>query len=322
MEKYNIKKDYKITKTEYKFNKDNIKTYKENVYIKKLSLGFHTYYADCIKRLIDDTLKKIKDNKIINIINDCYYDINEYDKTIKEEFKKKYKIEYNDNEYYKLYEVLKNFEINIKDTLTFDEYTEKIIKDIFKTNVNKIKIKEKENNTYTSIIYNSKINFDTNQEEILINDFYNIIKYIIDNLNTKGDFVIKIYSNFLLLTNQLILILTNLFKDVYFYIPDVSEIYENEKYIICKEFNKDNKIIKDLNEILNKKENIYDCGIELNEGYNKEITKINNELVVYQAYWSNKLIEYINKQNFYGEDYNKYRNVQINYTEKWIDKFL
>ena len=321
--KFTIEKEYKLSKVDINFNKEKIITYDNNIYLRKLSYGFNTYYSDCIIRLLE-ALQKIKDYKIWNIINDCYYTINEYDKTIKEEFKNKYKIEFDNNEYYKLYEVLKNYEINIKDSLIFDDITDKLLKSnvLGKSNINKIKINDKENKTYSSIIYNPDLELNRIQEETLLKDFFNILKYISINLNSKGDFVIKIYTNFLLLTNQIIALLTNLFNDVFIYTPNLSEIYRNEKYIICKSFNKNEKILKIIDEIMKIKNNINDCGIELNEEFNNEIKKRNYDLIVYQAYWCNKLIEYLNKQNFYGEDYNKYRNIQIDFTERWCNKFI
>ena len=321
--KFTIEKEYKLSKVNITYDKNNIITYNNNVYLRKLSLGFNTYYSDCIERLLE-TLQKFKDKKIWNIINDCYYDINEYDKTIKEEFKKKYKIEFDDNEYYKLYEVLKNYEINVKDSLVFDDITEKLLKSnvLSKSNINKIKINDKENKNYTSIIYNPDLELNRVQEENLLKNFFNLLKYISINLNSKGDFVIKIYTNFLLLTNQIIALLTNLFDEVFLYTPNLSEIYRNEKYIICKSFNKNEKILKIINELFNIKNNIYDCGISYDNDFLTQIKKINYDLIVYQAYWCNKLKEYLTKQNFYGEDYNKYRRIQIDFTERWIDKFL
>jgi hypothetical protein len=127
-------------------------------------------------------------------------------------------------------------------------------------------------------------------------------------------------------------ILHDCYKEVYICKPLFSRDYTNEKYLICKNLNisdKDkNNLISKLEKILNdfNKSNLVIADLISDKIYKieeiKDIVFINNNLSNNEHNNINKIIEYRNKKNYFGEEYNKFRNNQIKNTDWWFNTFI
>lgn len=166
-----------------------------------------------------------------------------------------------------------------------------------------------------------------------------LYKYLLSNIllvlkvqSKNGNFILRlndIYTNF---TLKMINILHDCYKEVYICKPLFSRDYSNEKYLICKNLNmsdKDkNNLISKLEKILNdfNKSNLVITDLISDKIYKieeiKDIVFINNNLSNNEHNNINKIIEYRNKKNYFGEEYNKFRNNQIKNTDWWFNTFI
>lgn len=166
-----------------------------------------------------------------------------------------------------------------------------------------------------------------------------LYKYLLSNIllvlkvqSKNGNFILRlndIYTNF---TLKIINILHDCYKEVYICKPLFSRDYTNEKYLICKNLNmsdKDkNNLISKLEKILNdfNKSNLVITDIISDKVYEmeeiKSIISINNNLSNNEHNNINKIIDYRNKKNYFGEEYNKFRNNQIKNTDWWFNTFI
>ena len=166
-----------------------------------------------------------------------------------------------------------------------------------------------------------------------------LYKYLLSNIllvlkvqSKNGNFILRlndIYTNF---TLKMINILHDCYKEVYICKPLFSRDYTNEKYLICKNLNmsdKDkNNLISKLEKILNdfNKSNLVITDLISDKVYKmeeiKSIVSINNNLSNNEHNNINKIIDYRNKKNYFGEEYNKFRNNQIKNTDWWFNTFI
>lgn len=166
-----------------------------------------------------------------------------------------------------------------------------------------------------------------------------LYKYLLSNIllvlkvqSKNGNFILRlndIYTNF---TLKMINILHDCYKEVYICKPLFSRDYTNEKYLICKNLNmsdKDkNNLISKIEKILNdfNKSNLVITDLISDKVYEieeiKDIVFINNNLSNNEHNNINKIIDYRNKKNYFGEEYNKFRNNQIKNTDWWFNTFI
>lgn len=146
----------------------------------------------------------------------------------------------------------------------------------------------------------------------------------------KGNFVIKFFESYTNVTIKFINILQNFYDNVYVVKSLKSRISNSEKYIVCtgfkklSDFNKKIKILEDmLIKMKNEKDYIVDIfsEYELSENLISVILNSNMEITNKQMILINKIVEYINSGNYYGDMYHAYKNRQIEATEEWIKTF-
>ena len=156
------------------------------------------------------------------------------------------------------------------------------------------------------------------------------IYYIFKTQNKNGNLIIKIYETFTLPTLKLIYILTRFYKESYIYRPFFSKNFESDKYIILKYFTYDqkilNNIIKSLENILNSiniDKYIYDIYPEFNIPlyFIKKFIYI-NKIAEQEQININNIIKYIKQDNYYGDKYHNYRNIQIESIKWWKQTFF
>lgn len=272
-----------------KTNSKSIDLLEDNRY--KLLLGYNNYYIDNIAKY-KDAVKQFKDNlKVYNVINSYYYKMikDKDDKfiDIQTAFNNKYKVLLNKSEYFKVYELIKYYKLN---NITYlDDITDKICS-ILKLKCNKININDK-----------------TIKGDILL---YSLKEkkydFIYNNCNNFNTIIIKFNQEELLNINNIHLIndLVINSNSSNIYIPKTSNIFINDKYFI---FNKINNVKKSLN---------------INKSLLKQLIELNNSNIALQTFNINICCQYINNQNYYGEEYKEYLEKQKNSHTKWIKEFI
>jgi len=147
-----------------------------------------------------------------------------------------------------------------------------------------------------------------------------------------GSFVLKLFESFTGLTLKMLYIVTSFYEESYISKPYTSRPSNSEKYLVCKGFKYDqsskdlqNKIAK-LEEVLeefNTEQHVNDIftSFDLPEEFLNLFKTISTSIANGQQIEINKMIDYINGNNYYGTKYHKYREDQINATQYWKDTF-
>jgi len=142
-----------------------------------------------------------------------------------------------------------------------------------------------------------------------------------------GSFICKIFESFTNTTCKLVYLMTLLYEEVSFFKPLTSRKSNSEKYMICLRFigkNKE-KYIKSLEKVLENFEGylikIYP-DFDLPEDFEKDIIDFNIKIANDQIIEINKITDFINEQNYYGDTYEKNRDAQIEATKFWIKKYI
>jgi 23S rRNA U2552 (ribose-2'-O)-methylase RlmE/FtsJ len=178
--------------------------------------------------------------------------------------------------------------------------------------------------------------FDWNNENLQEQEAYKlIIGQIVTALKVQkngGDFVIKIFESYTLVTIKLIEFLRSLYENTYIYKPYTSRISNSEKYIVCKNFNKKlfttdissklDLFVKNIND-----NDIYDISdiftnIVISEEKIKLYKNINISFLVKQYIGINNILQFIHLDNYNGIEYNTYLKKQIIASYFWTSLFL
>jgi len=174
----------------------------------------------------------------------------------------------------------------------------------------------------------NRILYEQETFRILLEQLLNTLKIQEKN----GSFIIKIYESFTNLLLKYVIMLTNLYDDVHVVKPLTSSFANMEKYIVCQGFKDPKtkaKVIDQIENILqltkkNSNVNIVDYFAEYNieSELKNTFIKLNTELSNNQFTIVNSMIDFVSKQNYRGEEYNKRRQIQINATKYWLDNFF
>lgn len=256
----------------------------------KMMLGYTSYYVANLEKYRNSISQFKGKEKVYKVLNPYNFQIiNQTEEKvidIQTAFKNKYKVSFESQKYYQVFEVIKKF-INKEDVFTNDEIVSKIC--------NVIKIKNDGKPTKHSAVFIDN----------LMNDYFNVSTLINDRLDKDGIFIMKVRS---ILSNDIITFinaLCNSFKEVSIYRPKITNIWLGNKYLICKGF-------KDKVDIINK----VDIGVL------DKITEVNNNLLTEQALNINKVVDYIEKRNYFSDEYMEYFEKQKHSHNKWIDEFI
>ena len=155
------------------------------------------------------------------------------------------------------------------------------------------------------------------------------------NVQAKnGSFVLKLFETFTNVTLKMIYTLTSFYEQAYIYKPYTSRPSNSEKYLICKGFKYDQTkdkaklepMLEKLEKILSEfNSDLYVVDIfsefTLPDNYNNFFTIVNTKIANIQQIEINKIIDYINGNNYYGEKYHQYREDQIAATKFWKESF-
>jgi hypothetical protein len=183
--------------------------------------------------------------------------------------------------------------------------------------------------------------FTTNETAYLYYEQENykyIISRMISVLNNQakgGSLILKIHESFTKPTIKLIYLLSSFYEETSLYKPLFSQPIDSSKYIIFNKFKYDskglNKKIKSLENIYNKintnkNKFIYDVypdlDTKLTPEYLDKFKFINIKIANHEQIMINDIIVYIKGNNYFGESYHKYRNIQIESTKQWVSSFF
>ena len=150
-------------------------------------------------------------------------------------------------------------------------------------------------------------------------------------INKGGNFVLKIFETFTMVTIKMVYLLSSFFEETYVYKPYFSRKSNSEKYLVCKNFKfetKDiEKKIKNMEKVLESMETksyIADIftNLEIPDEFLNLMKYINIQIANEQQIQINKMITYIKNNNYFGEKFHQYKDEQIKASEWWINNFF
>lgn len=153
--------------------------------------------------------------------------------------------------------------------------------------------------------------------------------------NLKGSFVLKLFETFTIVSLKIIYLISSFYEESYICKPLFSRSSNSEKYLVCKGFKYDqvkdakllDKKIKNLEDILSSitsdqyLQDIYP-DLVLPDSYIEDFKFINIMIANDQQIMINKIITYIDGNNYYGDEYHTYKNKSIDATKWWNDTFF
>lgn len=211
-------------------------------------------------------------------------------------------------------------------------------KQISKKYANQVPIKQVDmdslsNNKVDFITSNGGINwtnFDIQEQDALLLLLTHIYA-MVNALKKEGNFVLKIYESFTQTTGKIILMLKSLFEHVYIVKPLTSDTSSSEKFIVCLNYTPQENKVKIIGNILKASIDQKEKGkrlVDIFSLYNisKEflstLIKCNIEFANNQYLIINRMVDFIEKENYRGEEYVDYRENQITASEYWTKLFF
>jgi hypothetical protein len=241
--------------------------------------------------------------KFYYIMEDLTSDTN-YDKNI-DTISAKYFGEVVNNDFLQLWEILINFDLIQSKVSTNDETLKAVFGKVKK--YNKLEVSSSKKHTHLCLM--NTITLETNELEIS----KKITKFIsnLDSLEKNGNLIIKVKELIHAPSVHLLYFLSNIFEEVYIYRPKLSYVSHGEKYIVCKNYL--NKNIK-----LETNNNYLTLGINLPTEYLFTLNVINRVLMQEEYIVRNKMRNFINSQNYFGDEYHTQLANQQNNTDAWL----
>ena len=213
--------------------------------------------------------------------------------------------------------------LNISDLLLTKNAVNKFIKDNNLSNIEFITSNGTNNN------------FNNNLESNMYNYLVGQILTVINIQKLNGSYILRIEDCFTDVTLKLLNIIGSCYKEVYICKPLFSRSFNNERYLICKNFNlnESNKkkiinklevLLDDINELYKNNIYLFDFATSFKYDLNLEnlFSEINSELTALEHLNINKIIEYKNGKNYFGDQYHKFRDHQIEANKWWESNFI
>lgn len=192
-----------------------------------------------------------------------------------------------------------------------------------------IKYVDKSKNNDLTIIMIDEYKTLLDQESYCFIELFKKVINSFDNLNDDGNMVIRLNDTFTIPTNKMIMLCNILFDTTYIYKPYYSRLYESEKYLICKTFNKTkyNKISKKLTKLssdINDKQFIIDfmSDITISPSLMTVLADINIFLSGLQHKEKNKIMTYVNSNDYFGNTYQEANQEQFDCVEFFVSHFF
>jgi 23S rRNA U2552 (ribose-2'-O)-methylase RlmE/FtsJ len=172
------------------------------------------------------------------------------------------------------------------------------------------------------------------KEQSALSTILTQIAFVFQNQKKGGSFVCKYFETFTKSSVKSIAILNELFDNVYFVKPLSNKQYTSDKYAVCIGFKYDEKhkdfksINKKLNDIVDKLQKNINYKISdiftdyiIPRNFITSIIQINNITSNAQFRNLNEMIEFIEKEIYFGTVYHEKRENQINSAKYWNNLF-
>ena len=286
--------------------KNNITQIKStDLYPKPLNTSGYNYFQvqtnDSIYKLLlaPENIGK----KFYYIMEDLTPDI-DYDKNIND-ISKKYFSESVDINFLQLWEILLTFDILPSKVSTQDATLKSVFDKVKK--YAKIDIGTSKKQTHLCML--NEITFETTELELS----KKITKFLdeLNSLEEKGCLIIKIKEMIHAPSAHLLYLLSSIFEEVYIYRPELSYTSRGEKYIICKNYSKSNLKFDTSKDYLT-------LDMNLPAEFIFTVNVINRALMQEEYIVRNKMRNFINSQNYFGDEYHSQLALQQINTDKWI----
>lgn len=197
----------------------------------------------------------------------------------------------------------------------------------------------------------NKNNFLLREYQIIPQLIYNIL-FAIKNIKKNGIFLIYTYECYTTISQDLLLLLTKIFKKVEIFNPKVEDYVRNRRFILCYKYKEKKNITKLLKNIYNQFQKIYNNNKLFNikeENRKSDLfkkylpdydDKIHNDFMIYELFDQNKLdkkeedfkkkINYFEKNmiknhinvSFRTSIYSKYKNIIDLQNNSSLNKYL
>jgi len=214
-----------------------------------------------------------------------------------------------DNNFLQLWEIVLAFDL-VQNKISVDQPD---LKNVF-TKLKKFdKFDMSTSKKVTHLCMLNSITFESSELEIS----KKITKFLeeLDNLEKNGSLIIKVKELINAPSVHLLYFLSNIFEEVYIYRPELSYVSRGEKYIVCKKF-LNQKLKLDL------KHDYLTLNMNLPTEYIFTLNVINRVLMQEEYIVRNKMRNFINSQNYFGDEYHSQLGIQQNNTDKWISNNL
>jgi 23S rRNA U2552 (ribose-2'-O)-methylase RlmE/FtsJ len=326
-----------------------------------MSLGYHYYMHKLRTELITFTKSIKSEQQFYFVVNPFEVNISNYNEGINYLAQIYLNLEKNKTfgrSFYKMWEILFSFDIGSENSFQHIDINDSSklavdINDVVLLFRKKFNYASKMDKTNTIDINDKKLSLDKaslitcNLKVNINNDMYItqeqssyglLLKAVFSALkmqNNKGNFVLRIFETFTKVSIKIIYLLSCFYEEVLIYKPYFSRGTSSEKYLICKKFKydqtKDSKLLekyyKRFDNILEKikaDKHILDIfsELELNDEYCNSFKFMNIRLVNNQQIMINKIITYIKENNYYGDKYHTYRDIEIKSIEWWSRLFF
>lgn len=173
--------------------------------------------------------------------------------------------------------------------------------------------------------------YEQNALKTVINQIITAVKII----KKGGTFICKVYETFTQTSMKITVLLNELFENIYFIKPLMSEPYSSEKFIVCTKYKYGKKekqhknvldkmdIIKKEIDKMSKNMNIVDLFNDYKIPNEMVISMINqNNIMSNNQYVSiNEIIRFVKKEIYFGEEYHERKYDQIEGAKYWTNMF-
>ena len=237
------------------------------------------------------------------IMEDLTSDIN-YENNI-DTISKKYFGESVNTEFLQLWEMVLKFDLISSKISTNNSVLSNVFTKLKK--FTKLEVKDTVKKTHLCML--NQIEFDTTELEIS----KKITKFLdeLDTLEKGGCLIIKVKELIHAPSAHLLFLLSNLFENAYIYRPELSFVSRGERYIVCKNY-LNLKLKYDLSK------DYLSLNMNLPTEFIFTINVINRTLMQEEYIVRNKMRNFINSQNYFGDEYHSQLAIQQNNTDKWI----
>lgn len=345
------------------FAKDPNIHFSSNIDYPRSEFGFHHFIHASKNKL--EILKKFEGKKKVYLIHNNFEPQNETNsESIENTTQKKFSIDgVIDRNFYKLWEILSLFDIVSDDSSIISahlgESTGGFVQGLYfyreeyakkkssndKYHVESEMIKNAKIKPMSKIVENKTINekncdfvtSDVNINNVNLNIYEQlaleqILKQIIKacNLLKKGGtFVCKFYETFTMTSTKIITMLTELFTDVYFVKPLISEMMDSEKFAICTGFRGDKNMISAFNsigtELATKQEKTHITDLfdtyQIPRSILISILELNIVMSNNQFKSINAIVNFIKQEIYFGEEFHDKTAEQLTCSKYWIQTF-